>query len=57
MQKKATPRKLALTRETLRMLNDLSLWEVHGEGVVVSSVCPPTRLQVTACSACPSCTL
>jgi hypothetical protein len=55
MNKPNLTKKLTLFKETLRMLDDLDLREVPG-GVSNAAACH-SKLQVTACSACPSCTL
>ena len=48
MQKKATPKKLILSKETLRMLADDKLWEVVGGH---------SAHEATKCSICPGCTI
>ncbi len=58
MQKKSTPKKLTLATETLRNLSSSDLGEAAGGyNYSTGAVCNYSRLQVTACSACPSCTL
>jgi hypothetical protein len=48
MQKKATPKKLILSKETLRMLADNELREVAGGH---------SAHEATKCSICPGCTI
>jgi hypothetical protein len=48
MQKKATPKKLTLSKETLRMLADDELREVAGGH---------SGNEATKCSRCPGCTI
>ena len=48
MQKKATPKKLILSKETLRMLVDDKLRDVAGGH---------SAHQATKCSICPGCTI
>lgn len=54
MKKLEMPRKLTLSRETLRMLNDHDLREVPG-GATGVVACHSNN--VTQCTICPGCTI
>jgi hypothetical protein len=58
MQKKATPKKLALAKETLRSLSGSDLLEAAGGyNYSTGAICHYSNGQVTNCSVCPGCTL
>jgi hypothetical protein len=58
MQKKATPKKLTLAKETLRSLSGSDLLEAAGGyNYSTGAVCHYSNGQVTNCTICPGCTI
>ncbi len=56
MKEHKAPKKLTLAKETLRNLHDRELQEAAG-GLTAAAACNHSALQVTACTACPGCTI
>jgi hypothetical protein len=56
MKKQKALRKLALSKETLRNLNDGDLQEAVG-GVTAAVICAHSQGQNTKCTICPGCTI
>ncbi len=56
MKKKTTTRRLILSTETLRNLNDPELGDAAG-GATGALICTHSQGQATRCTICPGCTI